>query len=53
MPEVGGTDSNSSGGLVLPAGGGGDASDGDTVVGVGWRGGASIGNESPATATST
>jgi hypothetical protein len=27
--------------------------EGDTVVGEGWRGGAAIGKESPATATST
>src|SRR5436305_511354 len=51
--DVGGTDSNSSGGLVPPGGGGGAVFDGETVVGVGWRGGGSIGSESPETATST
>src|SRR4051812_29639014 len=47
--DVGGTDSNPSGGLVPPAGGGGAAFDGETVVGVAWRGGGSIGSESPET----
>lgn len=53
LDDVGGTDSNSSDGLVPPAGGGGAAFDGETVVGGGRRGGGSIGSESPETATST
>jgi hypothetical protein len=58
LPELGtsegvGTASKPGGGLVPPAGGSGTDSEGDTAVGVGWRGGGSIGSESPATATST
>lgn len=51
--DVGGTDSNSSGGAAPPVDGAGAVFEGETVVGLDWRGGGSIGNESPATATST